>query len=50
MSANLVEEASIMLPLLGRNLDAAGIAGDADLSSRLALALDDLGRAITGTG
>jgi NAD(P)H-dependent FMN reductase len=50
MSANLIEEASIMLPLLGRYLNAAGIAGDADLSSRLALALDDLGRAITRAG
>ena len=50
MSANLIEEASIMLPLLGRNLDAAGILGDADLSSRLALALADLGRAIARAG
>jgi chromate reductase len=50
MSANLIEEASIMLPLLGRNLDAAGIAGDADLSSKLTHALDDLGRAITRAG
>jgi chromate reductase len=47
MSANLVEVASIMLPLLGRNLDAAGIMADADLSSELSQALHNLGRAIT---
>jgi chromate reductase len=47
MSANLVEVASIMLPLLGRNLNAAGIMADADLSSELSQALHNLGRAIT---
>jgi len=50
MSANLVEDASIMLPLLGRNLDATGIAADADLASPLALALHNLGRAIIQAG
>jgi NAD(P)H-dependent FMN reductase len=50
MSANLVEDASIMLPLLGRNLDAGGIAADADLASPLALALHNLGRAIIQAG
>ena len=50
MSANLVEDSSIKLPLLGRNLDAAGIAADADLASALALALHNLGRAIIQAG
>lgn len=50
MSANLVEDASIMLPLLGRNLDASGIAADADLAAQLALALHNLGRAIIQAG
>lgn len=50
MSANLVDDASIMLPLLGRNLDASGIAADANLSSQLALALHNLGRAIIRAG
>jgi NAD(P)H-dependent FMN reductase len=42
MSARLVEDASITLPLLGRNLDANEIAADHDLSSRLTKALGDL--------
>jgi NAD(P)H-dependent FMN reductase len=48
MSAALVEEASITLPLLGRNLDAMGIAADPELSDRLGAALrvfaDAIGR------
>jgi chromate reductase len=39
MSARVVEEASITLPLLGRNLDAAGILADGALSARLRAAL-----------
>ncbi len=39
MSAHLVEEASITLPLLGREIDAAGIAADPELSAPLAAAL-----------
>jgi len=39
MSARLIEEASIALPLLGRNLDAGQIAADADLSGALRSAL-----------
>jgi NAD(P)H-dependent FMN reductase len=35
MSGYIVEAASITLPLLGRNLDAAGIAGDAELAGQL---------------
>lgn len=40
MSARLIEDASITLPLLGRNLDAAGIAEDPELSSQVQTALE----------
>jgi hypothetical protein len=46
MSARLVGEASAVLPLMGRQLDAAGIATDPGLSARLRAALDDLGLVI----
>lgn len=46
MSARLVEEASITLPLLGRALDADGIVSDPDLSARLRTALADFAQAI----
>lgn len=46
MSARLVEEASITLPLLGRNLDADGILQDSQLSSQLRTALEDMHRFI----
>ncbi len=46
MSARLVDAASITLPLLGRGLDADGIATDADLSARLRAALRDFAEAI----
>jgi NAD(P)H-dependent FMN reductase len=46
MSARLVEEASITLPLLGRALDADGIVSDPDLSARLRAALADFAQAI----
>ncbi len=39
MSARLIERASLTLPLMGRNLDAAGILADPDLSGRLRAAL-----------
>jgi chromate reductase len=39
MSGDIVEAASITLPLLGRNLDAAGIAADAELARQLREAL-----------
>jgi NAD(P)H-dependent FMN reductase len=39
MSGDIVEAASITLPLLGRNLDAAGIAADSDLALQLRGAL-----------
>lgn len=46
MSAELVEAASITLPLLGRNLDAAGIAADPELSAQLGGALRVFSEAI----
>ena len=45
MSARLVEPACISLPLLGRNLDAAAIAADADLSATLLGVLESLSQA-----
>ncbi|PLP61163.1 FMN reductase [Mesorhizobium loti] len=39
MSARLIKEASITMPLLGRGLDAAGIAADEELSTQLRQAL-----------
>ena len=39
MSADLVAEASITLPLLGKKLDAAGIAADPELSNALRSAI-----------
>ena len=39
MSARLIESASITLPLMGRNLDAAGILTDSKLSAQLQGAL-----------
>ena len=50
MSTRLVPEASIAVPLLARGIDAAGIAGDPELSGPLRTALAAFGRAITGTG
>ena len=46
MSAQLVGEASITLPLLGRNLDAAAIAADEALSTHLRTALAALALSI----
>ena len=46
MSARLIEDASITLPLLGRNLDADGIIVDAELSRQLLSALQALERAM----
>lgn len=45
MSATRVPEASIALPLLGRRIDAAGIAADPELSGALRHALEDLAHA-----
>jgi chromate reductase len=46
MSAEIIEDASITLPLLGRNLDAQGIVADAELSAQILSALQALKRAI----
>ena len=44
--SRLVEDASITLPLLGRNLDAEGIVADPDLSAQLRGALETFAAAI----
>lgn len=46
MSARVVRDASITVPLQGRALDAAGIAADGDLSGRLRSAIDALVKAV----
>ena len=46
MSGDIVDAASITLPLLGRNLDAAGIAADAELARQLSDALTAFADAI----
>jgi NAD(P)H-dependent FMN reductase len=48
MSACLVEEASITLPVMGRGLDAKGIVEDENLSAQLAAALRNFAAAIEG--
>jgi chromate reductase, NAD(P)H dehydrogenase (quinone) len=45
MSATIVEDACITLPISGRGLDAEGIANDPVLAGSLRAALDALGRA-----
>jgi NAD(P)H-dependent FMN reductase len=50
MSAMVVPEASITVPLKGRSLDDSGIAADSALSSLLRSALDALLRAVTPDG
>jgi chromate reductase len=46
MSARVIEEASITLPLAGRGLDAHGIAGDPQLAEQLRAALANFVRSI----
>ncbi len=46
MAARLVADASITLPLLGRNLDADGIVADAELAAQLRTALRNFADAI----
>lgn len=46
MSGRLIEQASITLPMLGRDLDAEGLLTDATLSGALRQALADLAGAI----
>jgi hypothetical protein len=48
MSARLVADASITLPLLGRNLDSDGIVADPGLSAQLGDALRAFAGAIDG--
>lgn len=50
MSARLIEAASITLPLLGRGLDADGIAQDGELSARLRAALAEFAGASGAQG
>jgi NAD(P)H-dependent FMN reductase len=47
MDARLVPEASLALPLLGRKLDAAAIAADADMAMALRATLKAFARAVT---
>ena len=46
MSGKLIEQASITLPMLGRDLDAEGLLADAALSDALRQALADFARGI----
>src|SRR4029077_5977162 len=46
MSARLVTEASVAVPLLGRKLDAAGIAADPELAAILRTAIAAFARAL----
>jgi NAD(P)H-dependent FMN reductase len=46
MSTRLIAEASIALPLLGRRLDAVGIAADPDLAGPLQAAVETFARAV----
>jgi NAD(P)H-dependent FMN reductase len=46
MSARLIDSASITLPLWGRNLDAAGMASDPELSDQIRTALECFASAI----
>jgi NAD(P)H-dependent FMN reductase len=46
MSTRLIAEASIALPLLGRRLDAAGIAADPELAGPLRAAVEVFARAV----
>jgi len=46
MSAHVVEEASLRIPFMGRNLDAFGVAGDPELAQLLATAITEFTTAI----
>ncbi len=48
MAGRMVPEACIVLPLLGKSLDAAAIAADAELAGRVKGALDALAKAVGG--
>lgn len=47
MSGRLIEQASITIPMLGRDLDAEGVAADSALSKMLTQALADFAKAIS---
>jgi hypothetical protein len=49
MSAHVIADASITVPLDGRTLDATGIVGDAGLSAALKAAVGSLASAARGT-
>jgi chromate reductase, NAD(P)H dehydrogenase (quinone) len=46
MSAKIVEEANVTLPIAGSGLDAVGIASDAEISSSLKLAIEKFAQKI----
>jgi NAD(P)H-dependent FMN reductase len=48
MSAHVITDASVTLPLDGRNLDADGIARDVDLATKLGAAIAALAAAVRG--
>jgi NAD(P)H-dependent FMN reductase len=48
MSAQVIADASVTLPLDGRNLDADGIARDVDLATKLGAAIAALAAAVRG--
>ena len=50
MSATVVDDACITLPIAGRRLDAEGIAADAELSAAIRAALDALAAAMSARG
>jgi len=50
MSATVVDDACITLPIAGRRLDAEGIAADAELSSAIRATLDALTAAMSARG
>jgi chromate reductase, NAD(P)H dehydrogenase (quinone) len=50
MSATVVDDACITLPIAGRRLDAEGIAADAELSSAIRATLDALTAAMSASG
>lgn len=50
MSATVVDDACLTLPIAGRRLDAEGVAADTELSSRIRAALDALAAAMSARG
>jgi chromate reductase len=50
MSATVVDDACLALPIAGRRLDPEGIAADTELSARIRAALDALAAALSARG